>query len=70
MALSKVSVKGQTTLPKEVREILHIKNGDLLQYEIDGNVIKISKLDLESTLWHKSLTSTMDEWKGSDDDDL
>lgn len=40
MALSTVTSKGQITLPKEVREHLHIAEGDRvdLQLEKDGSV--------------------------------
>jgi antitoxin PrlF len=69
-ATSKISQKGQTTLPKEIRDVLRINSGDLIQYEVDGNVIKLRKLDAEENIWLKSIESTLEEWHGSDDDDL
>jgi AbrB family looped-hinge helix DNA binding protein len=69
-ATSKISQKGQTTLPKEIRDVLGINSGDLIQYEVDGNVIKLRKLDAEENIWLKSIESTLEEWHGSDDDDL
>lgn len=40
MALSTVTSKGQITLPKEVREHLHIREGDRVDFQIekDGSV--------------------------------
>jgi antitoxin PrlF len=40
MALSTVTSKGQITLPKEVREHLHIAEGDRVDFQIekDGSV--------------------------------
>jgi antitoxin PrlF len=69
-ATSRISSKGQTTLPKEIRDALSIDTGDLIQYEVDGNVIKIRRIDAEENIWLKSVESTLEEWHGSEDDDL
>ncbi len=40
MHVVKVTRKGQVTLPKEIREILEIKEGDLLLVDLrDGSII-------------------------------
>ena len=68
--ISKISSKGQTTLPKEIREILGLDSGDIIQYEVEGNTIKMKRLDIEENIWNKSLESTLTEWHGDEDDDL
>jgi antitoxin PrlF len=40
---SKVTSKGQVTLPKEIREKLGIDAGDTLVYEVEGNVLRVRK---------------------------
>lgn len=40
---SRVSVKSQTVLPREVRERLHIRPGDRLRYVMDDQGIRIEK---------------------------
>jgi len=40
---SKVSVKSQTVLPREVREKLRVNPGDRLRYIIDDKGIRIEK---------------------------
>jgi antitoxin PrlF len=40
---SKVSVKSQTVLPKEVRERLQIRPGDHLRYIIDKDGVRLEK---------------------------
>ncbi|MGH9498169.1 MAG: AbrB/MazE/SpoVT family DNA-binding domain-containing protein [Terriglobales bacterium] len=37
MLHSKVTSKGQTTIPQEIREALRIKPGDRLEYSVDGD---------------------------------
>jgi AbrB family looped-hinge helix DNA binding protein len=37
MATSTVTSKGQITIPKEIRERLHIKTGDRLDFRVEGD---------------------------------
>ena len=37
MLHSKVTSKGQTTIPGKIRKALRIKPGDKLEYELEGN---------------------------------
>jgi bifunctional DNA-binding transcriptional regulator/antitoxin component of YhaV-PrlF toxin-antitoxin module len=37
MITSKVTKRGQTTLPRHVREVLRVKPGQSLVYELDGD---------------------------------
>ena len=38
---STVTAKGQTTLPKAVRDALHVAPGQRIVYEIEGDVVRI-----------------------------
>ena len=44
-ALAKVTSKGQITLPKEVRDLLHIRTGSIVVFEKEGEklVVKTAK---------------------------
>ncbi len=68
---SKLTSKGQTTIPSEIRKALHLKEGDLLFYEVESEQVvrfrKLEKIDIE---WTKAIESTLTEWQGSQDDDL
>jgi len=71
MLTSKVTTKGQVTLPRELRERLSIQAGDTLAYEVDSNgavmVRKIAPFDRE---WHAALSATLaDEWNSPEDDE-
>lgn len=37
-----LSSKGQITVPKTIREILHVENGDSLVFYIEDNEVKIT----------------------------
>ena len=42
-AFSKVSVKSQTVIPREVRERLGLKPGDTLRYRVTGDGVLLDK---------------------------
>ena len=42
-AFSKVSVKSQTVIPREVREKLKLKPGDILRYRVTNDGILLDK---------------------------
>ena len=70
MRASKLTSKYQATIPKEIRDILHLNRGDGVGFEIeDGQVVlkKVSPLDME---WHKAIESTLlPEWGSKNDDE-
>ena len=41
MIESTVTAKGQTTLPKDVRDVLNLKPGDKLRYLVIGDEVRI-----------------------------
>ena len=67
---SSMSVKGQTTIPSKVRDYMNISPGDTISYIMENNEVKIQKvkdIDLE---WASAVEGTLNEWKGTEDDDL
>ena len=43
MITSKLSTKAQTKIPQPIRAALHLKEGDVLAYQIDGPRVILSK---------------------------
>lgn len=41
MENAKVMAKGQVTIPKEVREVLRLKNGDKVTFIVEGNNVRV-----------------------------
>ena len=48
--MSTVTKKGQVTIPKPVRDRLHIKEGDSLQFEVKDNVLVLKRKEQRSLL--------------------
>lgn len=68
---SRLTAKGQTTIPCEIRKTLQLHEGDLIFYEIESeNVIRLRKLEKVDVAWSRAIENTLTEWKGSEDDDL
>ena len=65
---SRLSSKGQVTIPKRVRDILRAKPGDGIAYEIEGEVVRIRRIGAFDAAFHRGLSATLDEW-GSEEDE-
>lgn len=67
---SRLTAKGQTTIPKSVRESLELTEGDSISFELrDGEAVlrKVRVMDLE---WAGSVEATLTEWNDDLDDEL
>jgi len=68
-AIAKITSKGQTTIPQEIRAVLKVKPGDLLLWVSlpsgEVRVRKVEPLDLE---YLRGLEGTLSEWAGAADE--
>ena len=69
-AVAKITTKGQTTIPQEIRAALHVKPGDLIAWEVgeDGTatVRRVQPLDVD---YLRAVEATLSEWGGSADEE-
>ncbi|MER3453279.1 MAG: AbrB family transcriptional regulator [Acidimicrobiia bacterium] len=67
---AKVTAKGQTTIPREVRAALHIEPGDLIVWEATAEgtatVRRAQPLDLE---YLRAVEGMLSEWAGEADEE-
>ena len=66
---SKVTSDGQVTIPIEIRERLHVSAGDSIVYEVEGDAVRVRKLEPLHSSWHGALSSTLEEWDSPEDDE-
>jgi antitoxin PrlF len=64
---SKITSKGQTTLPKEIRDKLGVRSGDSLVYEVEGNAVRVRKAEPFDLAWHQAISPTLAEWDSTND---
>lgn len=63
--LSKLSSKGQTVVPKAVRERLGVRPGDVLRFRVSDEAVTIEKASNEDDPF-----ATFSEWQSEEDDRL
>ena len=68
--IAKVTSKGQTTIPADIRAALRIEPGDLIIWEMsdDGSarIRRVQPLDIE---YLKAAEGTLSEWAGAADEE-
>jgi antitoxin PrlF len=65
----RISDKGQITIPKKVRETLGASPGDLIAYEVEGNIVILKRVTPFDAAYHAVLSQTMNEWVTAEDEE-
>lgn len=65
---SRLSSKGQVTIPKAVRQAIGVKPGDLVAYEVRDGVAILKKTEPFDAAFHLALSATMTEWSSPEDE--
>ncbi len=70
LAVAKITAKGQTTIPQEVRAALKVAPGDLIAWEVGPNdtatVRRVQPMDIE---YLRAVEGTLSEWASAADDE-
>ncbi len=70
LAVAKITAKGQTTIPQDIRAALKVTPGDLIAWEVDANgtatVRRVQPMDLE---YLRAVEGTLTEWAGAADEE-
>lgn len=61
MLMTTLTSKGQTTIPVEIRQALHLKAGDKLVFEIHDDQAVISKAKPFDYLYHAAISQPLTE---------
>ena len=69
MQTSKLSSKGQVTIPMEVREKAGLEPGHLVTYEVKDGVIILKRVEPFDAAFHEALSKTLDEWNSPEDEE-
>lgn len=66
---SRVSSKGQVTLPKNVRDAIGVGPGDVVAYDVAKGAVTLRRLEPIDLAFHAALESTLAEWGSKQDDE-
>lgn len=69
MVYSKISKKGQLTIPKEMREELDLTPGDRIKFELDDEELRLRKVESFDEAYHQATEGTLNEWMSEADDE-
>ena len=59
---SRITSKGQTTIPREVRQKLSLRPGDVLVYELDEDEVRVRKQAPLDVAYLRAVQTTLSEW--------
>ena len=65
---SRLSSKGQVTIPVVVRRALGVGTGDSLSYDIVGAAVSLRRVPPFAAEFHRALSTTLDEWASPEDE--
>lgn len=69
MQTSRISAKGQVTIPRDIRKTIGVKPGDLIAYEVQGGVVTLRRVDPFDRAFHAALADTLSEWGTAHDEE-
>ena len=66
---SKLSTKGQVTIPADLRKASGIEPGDMVTYELQGKSLKLRKVEPFDAAYHAAVAETLEEWNSPEDEE-
>lgn len=69
MFTSKLSMKGQVTIPKEIRQAIGLEPGDTIVYDVHDGVVTLKRIEPFDAACHAALSHTLDEWTTPEDEE-
>ena len=70
LAVAKITAKGQTTIPQDIRAALNVAPGDLIAWEVSSDGIatvrRVQPMDVECM---RAVEGTLSEWAGAADEE-
>lgn len=70
MAVAKITSKGQTTIPADIRAALQVGPGDKLAWEVlETGVVQVRRVQPLDIEYLQAMEATLDEWAGAADEE-
>ncbi len=67
--VSKLSTKGQVTIPADLRQAIGIEPGDIVAYELQGKSVKLKRVEPFDAAYHAAVAETLEEWNSPEDEE-
>ncbi len=69
LLVTKLTTKGQTTIPSKVRKILGVKPGDSVLFAIDGETVTVKRAERLDAGFLKLATDSFSDWNTPEADE-
>ena len=69
MELAKITSRGQTTIPKKIREAANLREGDLIAFKVEGNHVVVRKVIAGGDAYLQGLSEVLNEWVSPEDEE-
>ena len=67
-SVSKLTEKGQATIPAKIRQKLGLTPGDTVGFEVEGEKVILRRIQPFDYAYHQALSTTLSEWDSAEDD--
>ena len=67
--VSRLSTKGQVTIPADLRQAIGIEPGDMVAYELQGKSVRLKKADPFDAAYYAAVAETLEEWNSPEDEE-
>lgn len=69
MDIAKITARGQTTIPKRIREAVNLCEGDLISFQVEGNRVVVHKVLPSPDGYLSGVAEGLGEWITPEDED-
>jgi AbrB family looped-hinge helix DNA binding protein len=67
--VSKITARGQTTIPKRVRDAIGLNDSDVISFEVEDDHLIVRKVTTAQDDYLQGLSATLSEWASPEDED-
>ena len=69
MEISRITARGQATIPKRIRDEVDLRDGDVISFEVEDDHLIVRKVTRAQDDYLQGLSRTMSEWASPEDED-
>ena len=69
MEFARITARGQTTIPKNIRTMAGLDEGDVIAFEIEGDHLIVRKVAPGRDDYLRGLSKVLSEWASTEDED-
>ncbi len=69
MEIAKITARGQTTIPKRIRDEFGLNDSDVISFEVEDDHLVVRKVTRAQDDYLQGVSATLSEWASPEDED-